>query len=180
MSPHTFTVYVQDRPGVLNRMVSLFRRRAFNIESLAVGPSETPGLSRMTIVVRTDDGGAARMQAQLLKLIDVVRVDDLTTAPAIIRELALIKVSADHHTRAGIMHLAQAFQARVVDVSADSLVMEVCGSEARVDGLVEVLRPYGVLELMRTGRAAMARTGRADTAPASAEPVADDSVAYSV
>jgi acetolactate synthase I/III small subunit len=154
---HTFTVYVEDIPGVLNRVASLFRRRNFNIQSLAVGHSETPGVSRMTIVVQTDPGGAQRIQAHLYKLIHVVRVEDITDRPSVVRDLALIKVSADAATRPSILQLAEVFGARVVDVAPESLVIEMAGSEAKIDGLLDVLRPHGVLEMVRTGRVAMAR-----------------------
>jgi acetolactate synthase I/III small subunit len=154
---HTFAVYVEDQPGVLNRVSSLFRRRGFNIHSLSVGTSETAGISRMTVVVRTDDNGAARVRAHLYKLVPVVRVDDLSERTAVVRDLALIKVSASHESRAAVMQLADVFDGRVVDVAPASLVVEICASEAKVDGLLEVLRPYGVLEMVRTGRVAMDR-----------------------
>jgi acetolactate synthase-1/3 small subunit len=154
---HTFTVYVEDRPGVLNRVSSLFRRRGFNIQSLSVGQSETAGVSRMTLVVATDPGGAARIKAHLYKLIHVVRVDDITHRPSIIRDLALIRVGAGPHDRVAVLQLAGVFHARIVDVAPDSLVVEMCGSEAKIDGLLEALRPYGVVEMVRTGRVAMAR-----------------------
>src|SRR4029079_13255742 len=157
MRMHTFTVYVEDRPGVLNRVSSLFRRRNFNIISLTVGHSEPPGVSRMTIVVQTDPGGAQRIQAHLYKLIHVIRVEDITDRPAVIRDLALIKVSADREHRPSLMQLAEVFGARVVDVSPQSIVIEMSGSEAKIDGLLDVLRPYGVLEMVRTGRVAMSR-----------------------
>jgi acetolactate synthase-1/3 small subunit len=160
---HTFAVYVEDQPGVLNRVASLFRRRAFNIHSLSVGTSEVAGVSRMTIVVLTDDGGAARIRAHLDKLVPVVRVEDLSDRPAVVRDLALIKVSASHESRAAVMQLAEVFDGRVVDVAPASLVVEICASEAKVDGLLEVLRPYGVLEMVRTGRVAMDRGSAADT-----------------
>ena len=157
MPLHTFTVRVEDRPGVLNRVVSLFRRRGFNIESLSVGQSETPGVSRMTIVVDTDAGGADRIRAHLYKLIPVVRVSDISGRPSIVRDLALIKVAATHENRTSLMQLVQVFHARIVDVAPDSVVVEMCGSEAKIDGLIEVLRPYGVVEMVRTGRVAMER-----------------------
>ena len=109
MTMHTFTVYVEDVPGVLNRVASLFRRRGFNITSLAVGHSETPGVSRMTVVVQTDAGGAQRIEAHLYKLINVIRVEDITDRPAVIRDLALIKVSADREHRPSLMQLAEVF-----------------------------------------------------------------------
>ena len=157
MKLHTFTVYVEDRPGVLNRVASLFRRRGFNIQSLSVGHSETAGVSRMTVVVETDAGGAARITAHLYKLIHVVRVEDITDRASVVRDLALIKVSANHDNRAEVMQLAHVFHARVVDVAPESLVVEMVGSEAKIDALVEVLKPYGLLEMVRTGRVAMAR-----------------------
>ena len=183
MTLHTFTVYVEDRAGVLNRVASLFRRRGYNIHSLAVGHSETPGVSRMTIVVPTDAGGAQRIQAHLYKLVHVVRVEDITDRAAVVRDLALIKVSADGQNRPSIRQLAEVFGARIVDVAPESLVIEMVGSEAKIDGLLEVLRPYGVLEMVRTGRVAMARgigsrsNGRG---PSAAIPDAEANVSYSV
>jgi acetolactate synthase-1/3 small subunit len=183
MTMHTFTVYVEDCPGVLNRVASLFRRRGFNIHSLAVGHSETPGVSRMTVVVHTDPGGAQRIQAHLYKLIHVVKVEDITERPAVVRDLALIKVSADAQSRPALLQLAEVFGARVVDVAPASLVIEMAGSEAKIDGLLEVLRPHGVIEMVRTGRVAMSRGvgSRTTTAgPAAAIPDAETNVSYSV
>ena len=157
---HTFVVYVEDKPGVLNRVASLFRRRAFNIESLTVGHSETPDASRMTIVVRTDAVGARRLEANLYKLVNVVRVRDITAGPAVFRELAMIKVTATASTRTHIMQLVDVFRARVVDVAPDAVVIETTGTEDKIDGLVEVLRPYRILELVRTGRVGMMRGAR--------------------
>jgi acetolactate synthase-1/3 small subunit len=184
MTMHTFTVYVEDRPGVLNRVASLFRRRNFNIVSLAVGHSETPGVSRMTVVVQTDAGGAQRIEAHLYKLINVIRVEDITHRPAVIRDLALIKVSADREHRPSLMQLAEVFGARVVDVAPESIVIEMAGSEAKIDGLLDVLRPYGVLEMVRTGRVAMARgvgTGSGPAGgPAASLPETEAGISYSV
>ena len=181
MKLHTFAVYVEDQPGVLNRVASLFRRRGFNIHSLSVGTSEVAGISRMTIVVPTDEGGAARIRAHLDKLVPVLRVEDLSQRPAVVRDLALIKVSASHDSRAAVMQLAEVFDGRVVDVAPASLVVEICASEAKVDGLLEVLRPYGVLEMVRTGRVAMDR-GSAVEAPREATIDAEPSqgVSFSV
>jgi acetolactate synthase I/III small subunit len=184
MTMHTFTVYVEDRPGVLNRVASLFRRRNFNITSLTVGHSETVGVSRMTVVVGADAGGAQRIEAHLYKLIDVIRVEDITDRPAVMRDLALIKVSADRENRPPLMQLAEVFGARIVDVAPDSIVIEMAGSEAKIDGLLDVLRPYGVLEMVRTGRVAMARGAGLSGAsrgagPAAAIPEAEG-VSYSV
>jgi acetolactate synthase-1/3 small subunit len=170
---HTFSVYVEDRPGVLNRVASLFRRRGYNIDSLAVGHSETPGVSRMTAVVETDDGGARRIEAHLYKLVHVVRVEDITDRPCIERDLALIKVAADQETRSSLLQLAHVFNARIVDVAPDCAVVEISGSESKIDGLLEVLRPYGVLEMVRTGRIAMPRGAGSAARP---ERVLDDEV----
>lgn len=155
----TFAVYVDNKPGVLNRVASLFRRRAFNIESLTVGHTEKLGLSRMTIVVDTDERGARLVEANLYKLLPVRRVDNITKTPQIARDLALIKVAANGDARTHVMQLVDVYRARIVDVSPDSLVVEATGAEDKIDSLVEVLRPYGVVEMVRTGRVAMARGG---------------------
>ena len=156
---HTFAVYVDNKPGVLNRVSSLFRRRGFNIESLTVGHTETPGVSRMTIVVDTDERGARLVEANLYKLIPVRRVDNLTVRPHISRDLAMIKVGAVADGRTQVMQLADVYRARIVDVSSDALVIEVTGTEEKVDSLVEMLRPYTIVEMVRTGRVVMARGG---------------------
>lgn len=154
---HTFVVHVEDRPGVLNRVSSLFRRRAYNITSLTVGPTDKAGISRMTIVVDTDQDGAARIEANLYKLVSVLRVENITAVPAVCRDLAMIKVAAPAEARTELIHLVHVFRAHVVDVAPDSLVIEITGTEDKIDSLVEVLRPYGVLEMARTGRVAMSR-----------------------
>jgi acetolactate synthase-1/3 small subunit len=156
---HTLVALMEDKPGVLNRVSGLFRRRNYNIESLSVGHSETPGISRMTIVVQGDDRIVAQVVSQLDKLINVTKVVDVTRQPAVIRELALIKVKALPGARSEILELANIFRARVVDVGASSLTVEVTGPEDRVNSLIELLRPYGILEMSRTGRVAMARGG---------------------
>ena len=156
----TFVVHVENKPGVLTRVASLFRRRAYNIESLTVGHTETKGISRMTIVVDTDDEGAHHVEAHLYKLVNVLRVDNVTVRPAVTRELAMIKVATTGETRPQIMQLADVFRARIIDVSAQSLVLEITGSEAKLDKLLEVLHPYGVLEMARTGTLAMGRGTR--------------------
>jgi acetolactate synthase I/III small subunit len=157
---HTLAVYVEDKPGVLNRVASLFRRRAFNIDSLTVGHTEQPGVSRMTIVCDVDEASIRRVEANVYKLVNVLRVDDLTERPAVERELAMIKVAATPETRAQVLQLADVFRARVVDVSAESLIVETTGTGEKIDRLLDVLRPYGVLEMVRTGRVAMARGAR--------------------
>jgi acetolactate synthase-1/3 small subunit len=153
----TFAVYVDNKPGVLNRVASLFRRRAFNIESLTVGHTDTPGISRMTIVVDTDERGGRLVVANLYKLIPVRRVDNITDVPTIARDLALIKVSATGESRTQVMQLVDVYRARIVDVGPETLVIETTGTEDKIDSLLEVLRPYGVVEMVRTGRIEMAR-----------------------
>lgn len=153
----TFAIYVDNKPGVLNRVASLFRRRAFNIESLTVGHTEEPGVSRMTVVVDTDEYGARRLEANLYKLVPVKRVDNITMVPTIARDLALIKVGVGSEARAQVMQLVDVYRARVVDVSPDSLVIETTGTEDKIDSLLEVLRPYRVLEMVRTGRVSITR-----------------------
>src|SRR6266566_7309091 len=180
---HTFAVYVDNKPGVLNRVSSLFRRRGFNIESLTVGHTETKGVSRMTVVVDTDEYGARRLEAHLYKLVPCRRVDNITTAPSIARDLALIKVGATGDARTHVMQLVDVYRARIVDVSPESLVIEATGTEDKIDSLVEVLRPYGVIELVRTGRVSMARGGAGapelSTRPAAALDEAGDDDAAS-
>jgi acetolactate synthase-1/3 small subunit len=166
---HTLAIYVDNKPGVLNRVSSLFRRRAFNIESLTVGHTETPGISRMTVVVDTDEYGARRLEAHLYKLVPCRRVDNITMAPSIARDLALIKVAAVGDARTHVMQLADVYRARIVDVSPESLVIETTGTEDKIDSFVEVLRPYGVIEMVRTGRVAMAR-GATAVRPIAARP----------
>ena len=179
---HTFVVYVEDKPGVLNRVASLFRRRAFNIESLTVGHTEARGVSRMTISVNTDENGALRLEANLYKLVNVLRVDDITRTPSVFRDLAMIKVATSAETRPHVMQLVDVFRARVVDVTPDSVVIETTGTEEKIDGLLEVLRPYGVIEMVRTGRVGMARGPKSVMAgpPGASATEDDESVAHSV
>lgn len=178
----TLVVYVEDTPGVLNRVASLFRRRAYNIDSLTVGHTEVPGVSRMTVVVEADEAGARRIEANLYKLVNVRRVENITAAAAVFRDLAMIKVAATHDSRTPIMQLVDVFRARVVDVAPDSLVIEITGTEDKIDGLLDVLRPYGVIEMVRTGRVAMRRGAKSVNGDRPVEAIAaDDSpVSYSV
>jgi acetolactate synthase-1/3 small subunit len=170
---HTFAVYVDNKPGVLNRVASLVRRRAFNIESLTVGHTEIAGLSRMTVVVDTDEYGARRLEAHLYKLVPVRRVENITAAPSIARDLALIKVAATGDARTHVMQLVDVYRARIIDVSPESLVIETTGTEDKIDSLLEVLRPYGVIEMVRTGRVAMARgLAAADKGTSRSQPAA--------
>lgn len=181
----TFVVHVEDRPGVLTRVAEVFRRRAFNIESLTVGHTDRPGQSRMTIVCDADADAARRLEAHLYKLVNVLRVDNITDRPAVHRDLAMIRVAtATAETRAQVMQLVEVFRARVVDVAPDSLIVEITGTEDKIDGFLNTLRPYGVLEMGRTGRLSMTRgldpaISRADPA-AQRTPAEDLSSAQSV
>lgn len=154
---HTLVALVDDQPGVLNRVASLFRRRAFNIESLTVGHTDQPGVSRMTIVIDNTQTNAERVTANLYKLVNVIQVADLAESPTVSRDLALIKVSAPPEHRAEIMQLVDVFRARIVDVTNDSLIIEITGDGEKIDGFVEVMRPFGILEMVRTGLVAMVR-----------------------
>jgi acetolactate synthase I/III small subunit len=182
-------VYVENKPGVLTRVASLFRRRAFNIDSLTVGRTEKPEVSRMTIVVDADRDQALRVEANLYKLVNVLFVENITGMPAISRDLAMIKVTATHGSRSQVLELVNVFRARVVDVGQESVTIEITGPEAKIDGLLDVLRPYGILEMVRTGVVAMRRGVKSESESVSmatgngAEPVpsaADDNVSYSV
>jgi len=154
---HTFVVHVEDEPGALARVSSLFRRRGFNIVSLTVGATDVPGESRMTIVVEAADSAARRIEAHIWKLVNVIRVEDITGTAAVWRELVLVKVAVDADARIHVMKLADVFRARIVDVAPDSLILETTGTEDKIAGLLEVLRPFGVLEVARTGHVAMSR-----------------------
>jgi acetolactate synthase-1/3 small subunit len=148
---------VEDKPGVLNRVASLFRRRSFNIESLAVGGSEDPGLSRMTIVAIGDSAQVEQVRKQLEKLINVVKVSDITEGDMVTRELALIKVKAAASTRSEIMQIVNIFRANIIDIAPGSLTVEVTGDEDKVNSLLGLLRDFGVKEVSRTGRIALTR-----------------------
>jgi len=154
---HTLVALVEDKPGVLNRIASLFRRRAFNIQSLAVGSSEQPCLSRMTIVAVGDSAQVEQVRKQLEKLINVVKVSDITEGDMVARELALIKVKATASTRNEIMQIVDIFRANIVDVAPGSLTVEVTGDEDKLDSLLGLLRDFGVKEVSRTGRIALTR-----------------------
>ncbi|MDW8070111.1 MAG: acetolactate synthase small subunit [Anaerolineae bacterium] len=154
---HTMIAWMEDKPGVLSRVAGLFRRRNFNIESLTVGHSETPGISRMTFVVDGDDRQIHQVQAQLFKLINVTAIEDVTHEPTVICELALIKVRATSANRAEIIQLVDIYRANIVDVDVDSLIIQIAGSEERIDSLVRLLNNFGILEMVRTGQVAMVR-----------------------
>ena len=156
---HTLVAIVQDKPGVLNRMASLFRRRGFNIESIAVGHSEVPHLSRVTIIVNGTTATVEQVRKQLDKLIDVVKIFDITSEKITGRELTLVKVKATSATRSEIIEIADIFRANIVDVASDSLTIEITGDEDKVDSMLKLLRGFGIKEIARTGCIAMTRGG---------------------
>jgi len=154
---HTVSVLVQNKPGVLARTAGLFSRRGYNIESLTVGVTENEAVSRMTIVVTGDDTVVEQVTKQLNKLIEVIKVSDLTKESYVNRELVLIKVTADSSNRAEIMQIANIFRARIVDVAPKSLIIEVTGDEGKLDALVGMLKQFGIKEIVRTGTLALGR-----------------------
>jgi acetolactate synthase I/III small subunit len=154
---HTIVALVEDRPGVLNRMASKWRQRGFNIESLAVGHSEIAGLSRMTFVVDAATTDVEQVVKQVDKLIDVIRIEDITDSPLVARELALVKVRTTAANRSEIIQIVDIFRANIVDVTANSVIVEVTGDEDKVESLLQLLQEYGIVELCRTGKVAMPR-----------------------
>ncbi len=156
---HTISVIVENKPGVLARVAGLFARRGFNIESLAVGVTEDPKVSRITIVAQGDENDLEQIVKQLYKLIDTLRIFDIPKDKAVERELALIKVSANDSTRLEITQIADVFRARVVDVAENSITIEISDESVKVDSLENMLRKYGIKELVRTGRIALLRGG---------------------
>ncbi|SDE22063.1 acetolactate synthase, small subunit [Paenibacillus sp. UNCCL117] len=154
---HTISVLVNNQPGVLQRVSGLFGRRGFNIESITVGESEEKGLSRMVIVTSGDDKTLEQVSKQLYKLIDVIKVVDLSSNPMVARELALIKVSAEPNMRPEILGVVETFRAAVVDIGPSSLIVQVVGDSEKIDAMTELLKPYGIKELSRTGVTAMIR-----------------------
>ncbi len=160
---HTVVAIVEDKPGVLMRVSSLFRRRGFNIDSLTVGRSEEKGLSRITIVVDGESAPIEQVEKQLYKLIDVIKVTDLSHEDMLARELALIKVRANNVNRHELLDIATVFRADVIDIATNSLILQVVGDEDKIDGLVKMLEPYGIRELSRTGRVAMVRGAKTTT-----------------
>jgi len=164
MKPHTLSVLVENKAGVLSRVTGLFSRRGFNIESLAVGPCEETGMSRITIVVIGDDAMVEQVMKQLNKLIDVIKVTDLSENERVERELALIKVTAEPGgSRAEVMQIASIFRAQIVDVGAKSVILEVTGDTEKIDALEQLLRQFGIKELVRTGRVGILRGAKTVT-----------------
>jgi acetolactate synthase-1/3 small subunit len=164
MTRHTLSVLVEDKPGVLARVAGLFSRRGFNIESLAVGPTESPDISRMTIVVNVDELPLEQVTKQLNKLINVIKIVELDPAVAVNRELLLIKVRADATVRSQVLETVQLFRARVVDVSPEALTIEATGTVDKLDALLRMLEPFGVREMVQSGMVAIGRGPRAITA----------------
>jgi len=158
---HTLAVLVENKPGVLARIASLFSRRAFNIESITAGWTEEPDTTRITIVVEADGQTLEQVVSQLSKLVDVIKILDMTECDAVNRELALIKVRAPEDKRRNILDVVEIFRAKIVDVHRDTLVIEMSGEEQKIDALLEVLRDYGIVEIARTGKITLARGPRA-------------------
>lgn len=157
---HTIAILVNDQPGVLQRVSGLFGRRGFNIESITVGSSEEPGLSRMVVVTTGDDRTLEQVQKQLYKLIDVIKVVDVSSAPMVGRELGLIKVNAEPSARPEILGVVETFRAAVVDIGPSTMIVQVVGDSEKIDAMTELLKPYGIRELSRTGVTAMNRGNR--------------------
>lgn len=160
---HTLAVLVENNPGVLARVAGLFSRRGFNIDSLAVGRTDNPAVSRMTIVVEGDDRYLEQLNKQLHKLVDVIKISDITRDAYVDRELVLIKVSADAAKRAEIMQLVDIFRARIVDVGPKTLTIEATGNDGKITAFEDSLRPFGIKELVRTGKIAMLRGFKASS-----------------
>jgi len=159
---HTLSVLVENRPGVLTRVAGLFARRGYNIDSLAVGMTENPAISRMTIVVEGDEHVIQQVSRQLNKLVDVIDVKDITSEPYVERELILIRVNADPSIRGEIMQIVDIFRARIVDIGKDSLIIEATGDLGKINAIESSMKPFGILEVVRTGKVAMVRGPKND------------------
>jgi len=163
---HTLVALVEDKPGVLNRIASLFRRRAFNIESLTVGRTAEPGISRMTLVVDSDQTSVDRVTAYLYKLVNVLQVEDLREIPSVSRDLALVKVAVAGHDRSQLLRVVDETRAHIVDSGEQTMTLEITGEPQHVDGVLARLEPIGIIEMVRTGQVAMRR---GDTALSTAQ-----------
>lgn len=161
MKKHTLAVLVHNRSGVLARIAGLYNRRGFNIESVAVGRTEDPKVSRMTLVAEADEDTLEQITKQLNKLIDVIKVSDITNEDKVDRELALIKVNATTATRSEIVHIVSIFRAQIIDVSPKTVTIEITGTEDKIDAMQELLAPYGIREIVRTGKISMVRGPKA-------------------
>ena len=160
---HTISVLVEDEAGVLSRIAGLFARRGFNIESLAVGPAEQVGVSRITMVVPGDDSVIEQLIKQLYKLISVLKVQDITETPCVERELMLVKVNANAANRAEVIQITQIFRARIVDLSEDSLTIQVVGDPGKMVAIIQMLNKFGIREIARTGKIALIRESKVNT-----------------
>jgi acetolactate synthase-1/3 small subunit len=163
MSRHTLAVLVENKPGVLARVASLFSRRGFNIDSLAVGPTENDQISRMTIVVNSEDIPLEQVTKQLNKLINVIKIVELDPAQSVQREIVLIKVRTDSATRSHVLEIVQLFRSKVVDVASDAVTIEATGTVDKLEALIRVLEPFGIRELVQSGMVAVSRGGRSMT-----------------
>ena len=163
MSRHTLSVLVENKPGVLARIAGLFSRRGFNIDSLAVGPTEHPEISRMTIVVNVEESPLEQVTKQLNKLVEVIKIVELDGAASVSRELLLVKVKADAVTRGQVLEVVQLFKAKVVDVATDAVTIQVTGNQDKLEDFLRVVEPYGVRELVQSGMVAIGRGGRSIT-----------------
>ncbi|GLW75390.1 acetolactate synthase small subunit [Kitasatospora phosalacinea] len=163
MSKHTLSVLVENKPGVLARIASLFSRRGFNIDSLAVGPTEHPDISRMTIVVNVEELPLEQVTKQLNKLVNVIKIVELDQSQAVQRELVLVKVRADAETRSQVTEIVQLFRAKTVDVSPDAVTIEATGSSDKLEAMLRMLEPYGIKELVQSGLVAIGRGARSIT-----------------
>jgi acetolactate synthase-1/3 small subunit len=163
MSKHTLSVLVENKPGVLARIASLFARRGFNIDSLAVGPTEYPEISRMTIVVNVEDSPLEQVTKQLNKLINVLKIVELEPAVSVSRELMLVKVKADQQNRSQVLDVVELFRAKVIDVAPDAITIEATGGADKLDALLKMLEPFGLKELVQSGLVAVGRGSRSIT-----------------
>jgi acetolactate synthase I/III small subunit len=154
---HTLVAWMRDKPGVLNRVAGMLRRRNFNIDSLQVGHSETPGISRMTFVVDGNAHMVDQVIKQMRKIIDVTRVEDISDKPSVIREMALVRVRTTPETRGEIVQMVNIYRGEIVDVALETMVVQIVGSEERVDSLIDLLANFGIIEMVRTGRVALVR-----------------------
>ena len=160
MSRHTLSVLVENKPGVLARIAGLFSRRGFNIDSLAVGPTEHPEISRMTIVVNVEDSPLEQVTKQLNELVEVIKIVELDGAASVSRELLLVKVKADATTRGQVLEVVQLFKAKVVDVATDAITVQVVGNQDKLEDFLRIVEPFGVRELVQSGMVAIGRGGR--------------------
>jgi acetolactate synthase-1/3 small subunit len=160
---HTLSVLVEDESGVLTRIAGLFARRGFNIESLAVGPAEQIGISRITMVVPTEDKTIDQLSKQLYKLVNILKVQNITDVPCVERELMLLKVNTEGHKRSEILEIVQIFRARVVDLAENSLTIEVTGDPGKIMAIEQILKPFGINEIARTGKISLIRESKINT-----------------